>query len=99
MSATIEYVRFDTTDAEKLTVQRDRLVSLLRERYATDFLGAHLARFEDGSLLDFLLWASPEAAERVAREMPGDPAAAGFFGLVGEVHEMRHAQVLHSVQP
>lgn len=99
MSATIEYVRFDTTDAEKLTVQRDRLVSLLRERCATDFLGAHLARFEDGSLLDFLLWASPEAAERAAREMPGDPAAAGFFGLVGEVHEMRHAQVLHSVQP
>ncbi|MFI1940885.1 hypothetical protein ACH44C_27515 [Streptomyces purpureus] len=98
MSATIEYVRFETTDVEKLTAQRDHLISLLRERYAADFLGAHLARSEDGSLLDLLLWASPEAAQRAAREMPGDPAAAGFFSLIGEVHEMRHAEVLHSVQ-
>jgi hypothetical protein len=28
--------------------------------------------------------------------MPTDPAAASFFNLIGEVHEMRHAQVLHT---
>lgn len=99
MSATVEYVRFETTDPAELTAQRDRLISLLRERYGTDFLGAHLAHCEDGSLLDLLLWASPGAAARAAREMPGHPAAAGFFSLIGEVHEMRHAQVLHSAQP
>ncbi|WP_282698363.1 hypothetical protein [Streptomyces sp. CC208A] len=99
MNATIEYVRFETADPAELTAQRDRLISLLRERYGSDFLGAHLARYEDGSLIDLILWASPEAAARAAREMPGDPAAAGFFSLIGEVHEMRHAEVLHSTQP
>ncbi|UNZ21254.1 hypothetical protein [Streptomyces sp. 891-h] len=99
MSATIEYVRFETTDPAELSAQRGTLISLLRERYGSDFLGAHLALCEDGSLLDLLLWASPEAAARAAREMPGDPAAAGFFSLIGEVHEMRHAEVLHSTQP
>ncbi|RNL73485.1 hypothetical protein [Streptomyces sp. I6] len=99
MNATVEYVRFETEDPDRLTAQRDRLVALLRERYAADFLGAHLARCEDGSLIDLLLWASPEAAERAAREVPGDPAAAGFFSLIGAVHEMRHARVLHSTRP
>ncbi|WP_432136088.1 MULTISPECIES: hypothetical protein [unclassified Streptomyces] len=99
LDATIEYVRFETTDPAKLTAQRDRLISLLRERYGNDFLGAHLAHCEDGSLLDLILWASPEAAARAAREMPAEPGVAGFFSLIGEVHEMRHARVLHSTQP
>ncbi|MEU6756812.1 hypothetical protein [Streptomyces sp. NPDC046685] len=98
MSTTIEYVRFACADPERLTAHRDGLISLLRERYGSDFLGAHLARHEDGSLLDLILWASPEAAARAAREMPGDPAAGEFFRLIGEVHEMRHAEVLHSSQ-
>ncbi|WP_432076281.1 hypothetical protein [Streptomyces wuyuanensis] len=96
MSATIEYVRFETTDPAELTAQRDQLIALLRERYGSDFLGAHLARYEDGSLLDLILWASPEAAARAAEEMPGEPAAGEFFRLIGEVHEMRHAEMLHS---
>ncbi|MGW7053954.1 hypothetical protein [Streptomyces sp. NPDC054887] len=96
MSTTIEYVRFETTDPAALTAQRERLVALLRERYGDGFQGAHLARFDDGTLLDFIVWSSAEVAERAAREMPSDPRAAGFFGLIGSVHEMRHAQVLHS---
>ncbi|MCZ7462292.1 hypothetical protein [Streptomyces sp. WMMC940] len=99
MSTTIEYVRFACADPEQLTAHRASLIALLRERYGSDFLGAHLARSEDGSLLDFILWASPEAAARAAQEMPGDPAAEGFFSLIGEVHEMRHAQILHSARP
>ncbi|MFG3310029.1 hypothetical protein [Streptomyces wuyuanensis] len=95
MSATIEYVRFETTEPVELTAQRDQLIALLRGRYGSDFLGAHLARHEDGSLLDLILWASPEAAAR-AEEMPGDPAAGEFFRLIGEVHEMRHAEMPHS---
>ncbi|WP_253208245.1 hypothetical protein [Streptomyces sp. YPW6] len=49
-------------------------------------------------MIDLILWACPEAAARAAEEMPGDPAAAGIFSLIGEVHEMRHAEVLHSTQ-
>jgi hypothetical protein len=51
---------------------------------------------EDGSFVEFMIWSSPEAAARAAQEMPTDPAAASFFNLIGEVHEMRHAQVLHT---
>ncbi|MEV1053852.1 hypothetical protein [Streptomyces sp. NPDC049887] len=99
MSTTIEYVRFACADPEQLTHHRAKLIGLLRERYGPDFLGAHLARYEDGSLLDLILWASPEAAARAAKEMPGDPAASEFFSLIGEVHEMRHARILHSARP
>ncbi|WP_435296397.1 hypothetical protein [Streptomyces sp. YPW6] len=98
MSMTIEYVRFACADPEQLASHRNRLISVLRKRYGSDFLGAHLARYEDTPLIDLILWASPEAAARAAEEMPGDPAAAGIFSLIGEVHEMRHAEVLHSTQ-
>ncbi|MBB1256123.1 hypothetical protein [Streptomyces alkaliterrae] len=96
MSATIEYVRFETDDPAELSAHRDQLVDLLRERYRDDFLGAHLGRYEDGSMIDLIVWASPEAAQRAAREMPSDPAAGGFFSRIGTVHEMRHAEVLHT---
>lgn len=96
MSTTIEYVRFESTDPAELAAHREELVTLLRERYGSGFLGAHLARFDDGSFLDLIVWDSPETAARAAREMPGDPAAKGFFSTIGTVHEMRHAEVLHS---
>ncbi|WP_380284614.1 hypothetical protein [Kitasatospora purpeofusca] len=96
MTATIEYVRFETDDPTALTAHREELIDLLRERYGDDFRGAQLARCEDGSMLDLIVWASPEAARRAASEMPGDPRVQGFFGRIGAVHEMRHAEVLHS---
>ncbi|WP_267245565.1 hypothetical protein [Streptomyces sp. PR69] len=96
MSTTIEYVRFDSDDPEGLAAHREELVTLLKERYGDGFLGAHLARFDDGSVLDFILWADADVAARAAEEMPSDERARGFFSRVGAVHEMRHAQVLHS---
>lgn len=96
MSATIEYVRFDTDDPAALTAHRGRLVELLKERYGDGFQGAHLARFDDGTVLDFIIWSSAAVAERAAEEMPTDPRAQGFFSQIGTVHEMRHAQVLHT---
>lgn len=96
MSTTIEYVRFDTDDPAALTEHREQLISLLKERYGDGFQGAHLARFDDGSVLDFIVWSSAEVARRAAEEMPSDPAAQGFFSRIGTVHEMRHARVLHT---
>ncbi|MEV4230452.1 hypothetical protein AB0J81_25835 [Streptomyces bobili] len=96
MSATIEYVRFDTDDPAALTAHREQLVALLRERYGDGFQGAHLARFEDGTVVDFIIWSSAAVAERAAKEMPADARAQGFFSRIGTVHEMRHAQVLHT---
>ncbi|RVW05266.1 hypothetical protein [Rhodococcus xishaensis] len=96
MSTTIEYVHFEADNPDALVAARDRLVTILEERYGSDFLGAHLARFDDGSLMDFLIWASPEAAERAGREMPVESRAQEFFKEVGDVHEMRHATVLHA---
>ncbi|WP_304454257.1 hypothetical protein [Nocardiopsis sp. YSL2] len=93
---TLEYVRFETDDAEALTAERDALVARLRERYGTDFVSAHLVRYDDGSIGDVILWAGREAAERAAEEIPADPASAAFFARITEVHDMRHAEVLHS---
>ncbi|MEU9712154.1 hypothetical protein AB0E21_26660 [Streptomyces sp. NPDC047967] len=55
MSMTIEYVRFACADPEQLASHRNRLISVLRERYGSDFLGAHLARYEDTPLIDLIL--------------------------------------------
>ncbi|MGW7642934.1 hypothetical protein [Streptomyces bobili] len=96
MSATIEYVRFDADDPAALTAHREQLVALLRERYGDGFQGAHLAQFEDGTVMDLIIWSSAAVAERAAEEMPADPRAQGFFSRIGTVHEMRHAQVLHT---
>ncbi|MBW1596628.1 hypothetical protein [Streptomyces sp. JJ38] len=96
MSATIEYVRFETDDPTALTAHREELIALLKERYGDGFQGAHLARFDDGTVLDFIVWSSAAVAERAAKEMPSDPGAQGFFSRIGTVHEMRHAQVLHT---
>ncbi|MFF8321017.1 MULTISPECIES: hypothetical protein [Streptomyces] len=96
MSATIEYVRFDADDPAALTAHREQLVALLRERYGDGFQGAHLAQFEDGTVVDLIIWSSAAVAERAAKEMPADPRAQGFFSRIGTVHEMRHAQVLHT---
>ncbi|NYJ33274.1 hypothetical protein [Nocardiopsis aegyptia] len=93
---TLEYVRFETDDAEALAAGRDALVERLRERYGSGFVSAQLVRYDDGSIGDVILWATREEAERAAKEMPTDPAAAGFFGRITTVHEMRHAEVLHS---
>ncbi|MDV8009516.1 hypothetical protein [Rhodococcus sp. IEGM 1318] len=96
MTTTIEYVRFDTDNSAALAGERDNMVNVLRERYGADFIGAHLAQFDDGSLMDCLIWASPEAAARAGNEMPSDTNTQGFFSKIGHVHEMRHATVLHT---
>ncbi|QNG19510.1 hypothetical protein G4H71_17365 [Rhodococcus triatomae] len=96
MPPTIEYVRFDASDPDLLLAGRESLIEVLRERYGSDFLGAHLARTDDGSLMDFLIWSSPEAAARAAEEMPRHERTQGFFRQIGHVHEMRHGAVLHT---
>ncbi|GAA1457281.1 hypothetical protein NE857_11670 [Nocardiopsis exhalans] len=93
---TLEYVRFETNDAAALTTARGQLIARLKERYGSDFLSATLVAFDDGSIGDVILWNSREAAERAAKEMPSDPASADFFGQIGAVREMSHAEVLHS---
>ncbi|WP_116245193.1 hypothetical protein [Nocardiopsis sp. FIRDI 009] len=93
---TLEYVHFETRDSDALTASRDRLVRRLRERYGDAFVSARLVRYDDGSIGDVILWGSRETAERAAKEMPSDEAAAEFFGQITTVHDMRHAEVLHS---
>ncbi|GAA3142896.1 hypothetical protein GCM10010466_37330 [Planomonospora alba] len=46
--------------------------------------------------MDLIIWSSAAVAARAAEEMPGDPRAQGFFSRIGTVHEMRHAEVLHT---
>ncbi|WP_017600207.1 hypothetical protein [Nocardiopsis lucentensis] len=93
---TLEYVHFEAKDVDALTADRDRLVHRLKERYGDAFVSARLVRYDDGSIGDVIVWGSREAAERAAKEMPSDEAVADFFGQITTVHDMRHAEVLHS---
>ncbi|GAA3598200.1 hypothetical protein GCM10022198_23090 [Klugiella xanthotipulae] len=96
MSSTIEYARFEASDETALVASRDSLVSVLRKKYGPDFISAFLGRFEDGSFLEMIVWASPEAAQRAAREMPSLPEASGFFSAISDVREMHHITQLHA---
>lgn len=96
MTRTIEIVRFTAHDEAALIASRDALVALLRERFADDFVSAQLGKFEDGSYLESITWASSEAAARAAQEIPTLPAAQAFFSQISDVREMHHVAELHS---
>lgn len=96
MSAVIEYVRFDVTDVEELTKTRDALVAHLRNVYGNGLISTYLGVFDDGSVVDVMIWASREVADQAAAEILTDPAAAPFLSKISGVQEMRHAKVLHA---
>ena len=96
MTMALEYVRTRVEDFDTFAAQRDAFVAALRQRYGTDFLGAYLGRCDDGTVIDVVLWASREIADRVEQDLADDVVAQRFFSHVREVHEIRHAEVVHA---
>jgi len=96
MSMALEYVRTEIKDFDTFAAQRDQFIEALRQRYGSDFRGAYLGRCDDGSGIVVVLWASRQIADRVEQDLADDPTAQAFFAHVTDVHEVRHAEVVHA---
>ena len=58
-------------------------------------LGAWLAKRDDGSWVDVILWDSRASAEHAAKHVNAVPAAKAWFGHIEESHGLQHLEVAH----
>lgn len=94
MPKALEIARFRTKPGadERLLAERPDMLEALRERFPGAG-EAHLARLDDGSWIDLIVWDSREQAETAQREVFDHPEIAGWFGHIDEVVAMEHADL------
>lgn len=96
MSHVVELTRVIVKPGEENALVADRsamLQAFARDR--TGFRGAYLAKLEDGSWLDIVVWASAEDAAASAAKGPNLPEIGAFFSHIAELKSMEHANVFH----
>ena len=90
----MEIARFRVREGaeQSLLAERPAMLAALRERFpaAGD---AHLARLDDGTWVDVIVWSSREEADRAQREVFDHPEIAGWFGHISEVVAMEHGEL------
>ncbi len=92
MAKAVEIVRFTATDEEGLVRDLPAMLEGAR-RGLPGYLGATLARKEDGTWIDIVTWESHEEAI-AARDAAGRvPGIAAWFGNIGEVVSVEHAEI------
>ena len=99
MAATLELVRFTVAPGreEEFVTRREAAVEALGTM--PGLLSATLARAEDGTWVDVVLWRSREeamAADRAFRAGELPPAAMEWASAITEVLSTVHAQVAHA---
>jgi hypothetical protein len=81
---------------EALIQERPAMIGALRRAFP-GVLGAWLARQDDGSWMDIILWRSRPEAEDAARRVNEVPAAQAWFRHIAESQGIRHLEVVHEV--
>ena len=96
MTLTFELATFTVRAGEEASVlaERPQMIAALRDAFP-GLLGAWLAKRDDGSWVDVILWHSREEAEHAAKNVEGVPAAKAWFGHVAESHGLQHLEVAH----
>jgi hypothetical protein len=96
MALTFELATFTVRDGEEasLVAERPQMIAALGRAFP-GLLGAWLARRDDGSWIDVILWQSREEAERAAKDVDGVPAAKAWFRHIAESHGLQHVEVAH----
>jgi hypothetical protein len=95
MTLTFELAHFSVRDGDEdaLIAERPAMVSALREAFP-GALAAWLAKQDDGTWLDVILWRSREEARDAAARIDGVAEARRWFRHIGESHGLRHAEVV-----
>jgi hypothetical protein len=58
-------------------------------------IAAWLAKRDDGSWVDVILWRSREEAEHAAKHADGVPAVNAWFGHIAASDALQHVEVAH----
>lgn len=95
MPLVFEHAAFTVCDGHEqaLLDERPAMIAALR-RVFPGLVSSWLARREDGTWLDMILWRSREDAEYSARHVTEVPEAVAWFGHIGEAHGIEHLTVL-----
>jgi hypothetical protein len=96
MALTFELATFTVRDGEEasLLAERPQMIAALGRAFP-GLLGAWLAKRDDGSWLDVILWQSREEAEQAAKDVHRLPAAKAWFRHIAESHGLQHVEVAH----
>jgi hypothetical protein len=96
MALTFELATFTVREGEEasLVAERPQMIAALRGAFP-GVLGAWLAKRDDGSWIDLILWHSREEAKEAAEHVDGVPAAKAWFRHIAESHGLQHVEVAH----
>jgi hypothetical protein len=96
MALTFELAAFSVREGEEasLVAERPQMIAALGRAFP-GLLAAWLAKGDDGSWVDVILWQSREEAENAATHVDGVPAAKSWFGHIAESHGLQHVEVAH----
>ena len=96
MALTFELATFTVREGEEasLVAERPQMITALREAFP-GAVGAWLAKRDDGSWVDVILWRSREDAEHAAKHVDGVPAAKAWFRHIAESRGLQHVEVAH----
>lgn len=97
MSQVFEHAAFTVRDGHQqaLLDERQGMIGALRRAFP-GLVSAWLARREDGSWLDVILWETREAAEYSAKHVTEVPEAAAWFAHIDESRGIEHLEVLRA---
>jgi hypothetical protein len=96
MALTFELATFTVHAGEEdaLLAERPEMVEALQRAFP-GVLGAWLAKRDDGSWVDVILWRSREEAEQAAKHVNDVPAAKAWFRHIAESRGLEHLEVAH----
>jgi predicted metal-dependent hydrolase len=96
MALTFELATFSVREGEEasLVAERPQMIAALGRAFP-GVLGAWLAKRDDGSWVDVILWHSREEAEHAAKHVIEVPAAKSWFRHIAESHGLQPVEVAH----
>jgi hypothetical protein len=96
MALTFELAPFTVRAGEEASfvAERPQMIAALGGAFP-GVLGAWLAKRDDGSWVDVILWHSREEAEHAAKHVNDVPAAKAWFRHIAESQGLQHVEVAH----
>jgi hypothetical protein len=96
MALTFELAAFTVREGEEATLlaERPQMIAALGRAFP-GLLGAWLAKRDDGSWVDVILWHSREEAVHAAKDIDRVPAAKAWFRHISESYGPQHVEVAH----
>ena len=95
MARALEIVRLTVRPGEEEAFVQERPAGIAALRQFPGYVRAVLARLEDGSWLDLVVWESREQALEAAQRAPEVRELASWFAHIADVQWMEHAEIAH----